>query len=87
MKEKTLLKVFVKPNARKRAYKWLDAEILKIDIDAPPENNKANNALIEYFSELLDIPQSDIEIKGGGASKHKFILINISLDTIKNKLV
>lgn len=87
MKEKTLLKVFVKPNARKRAYKWLDAEILKIDIDAPPENNKANNALIEYFSKLLDISQSDIEIKGGGASKHKFVLINLSLGTIKNKLV
>jgi len=82
----TLLKIFVKPNARQIRYQWLDKDILKVDIPAPPENNKANNYLKEYLSKQLHIDVQSIEIKGGKTSKHKFVLIPLSLDEIKEEL-
>jgi len=50
-----------------------------VDVPAPPENNKANNYLKEYLSKQLYIDVQSIEIKGGEMSKHKFVLIPLSL--------
>lgn len=82
----TLLKVFVKPNAQKFRYQWLDKTILKVDIPAPPENNKANEMLIKLLSQQLNIPTSHIQLKGGATSKHKFILIHLELQEIIKRL-
>lgn len=82
----TLLKIFVKPNAKQFRHQWLDKDILKIDIPAPPENNKANQLLIQYLANLLDIPQNKIEIKGGHTSKHKYVLIQMDINSIKEKI-
>lgn len=81
-----LLKIFVKPNAHQFRHQWLDNITLKIDIPAPPEKNKANALLISYLSRLLNIPESNIQIKGGQTSKHKFILFPMSLEQIKEKI-
>lgn len=83
---KSALKVFVKPNAGKLSYKWLDENILKVELTAPPENNRANIQLIKYLSELLDISPNKIHIKGGHASKHKHLLIEMDWQEIKMKL-
>ncbi|GIV27702.1 MAG: UPF0235 protein [Bacteroidia bacterium] len=82
----TLLKVFVKPNARTIKYQWLDKTTLKIDIPEPPEKNKANEYLIKFLSEKLSLPQQDIEIKGGKTSRHKFVIIKMELEKIKTLL-
>jgi uncharacterized protein YggU (UPF0235/DUF167 family) len=57
-----------------------------VDVPAPPENNKTNNYLKEYLSKQLHIDVQSIESKGGKTSKHKFVLIPLSLDEIKEKL-
>ena len=48
---------------------------LKISVTAPPENGKANSALIKLLSRLLRIPKSDVQIISGVASRNKRLKI------------
>ncbi|MCX7727939.1 MAG: DUF167 domain-containing protein [Bacteroidia bacterium] len=83
---KYLLKVIAKPHAHHLKHHWLDNTTLKVDIPAPPENNQANALLVSYLSKLLQVPENSIYIKSGKNSKHKFVLIPMSLDKIKEKI-
>ena len=71
----TRLKVRVTPNARKNmVVSWTEDEI-RLKIKAPAVEGKANAALIEYLSELTDVPRSKIEVKIGEKSRIKLIEI------------
>lgn len=59
------LKLIVKPHAKKYAYKWLDKDVLKLEVMAAPENNKANEDIIQFLSHQLKIDTSKIRILGG----------------------
>lgn len=83
----TLLKVFVKPNAKKFRHQWMNEHILKVDVPAPPEQNKANEKLVEYLSTLLNISPSQILIKSGCTSRHKHLLIPLDITTIRKKVL
>lgn len=48
---------------------------LKIALQAPPIEGRANDALIAYLSELLDTPRASIEITAGQHSRNKTILV------------
>jgi hypothetical protein len=51
------------------------AEYLKARISAPPENGKANAALIAVLARALDVPKSTIRIAGGQTARIKTIEI------------
>lgn len=51
-------------------------DILKIKIAAVPAKNKANEELIEYLSDLLDVSKQSISIKKGALSPFKTIEVN-----------
>ena len=44
---------------------------LKIAVDAPPVDGKANAALMRFFSKILDIPASRIQIVSGETGRRK----------------
>ncbi len=48
---------------------------LKIALQAPAIEGRANAALIEFLSELLRIPRSAIEVTGGQHARSKTILV------------
>jgi uncharacterized protein (TIGR00251 family) len=52
----------------------MSEDILKVEVPAPPEKNKANESVVQYLSEILNIPSHQIELKSGKASRHKHIL-------------
>lgn len=45
----------------------------RVDVAAPPENNKANIEIIKFFTRLL---KKDVRIIKGATSKHKLIQIH-----------
>ncbi len=49
---------------------------LKVRVTAPPENGKANKALIKLLSSYYDTPKSGIMIVSGETSRYKTIEIN-----------
>jgi uncharacterized protein (TIGR00251 family) len=49
---------------------------LKARVSAPPEDGKANKALIELLAKSLDIPKSSIRVAAGETSRLKTIEID-----------
>ena len=67
---KIIINVKVVPNSSKNSISN-EGEFLKIKLTAPPVDNKANKALIEYLSKLLKVSKSSIILKYGETSKNK----------------
>lgn len=55
---------------------WSDDGILKIKLNAPPVDGKANRALVEFLSEESDIPKSSFSIVRGESARLKRIRIS-----------
>lgn len=68
------LTIHVKPNAAKtKLLRWNpEKQYLTITVHAPPEDNKANIAVIKFFSRLL---KTRVEIARGLTSKTKVLKI------------
>ena len=66
-----ILAVRVQPGASRDeiAGEWEGA--LKIRLQAPPADNKANEALVEFLARVLKIPKSAVRILAGERSRTK----------------
>lgn len=67
--------VKVHPRARKNAITGEVGGALKLALTAPPLEGRANEACIEFFANLLDVPRSSITIAAGHNSRNKVIRI------------
>jgi uncharacterized protein (TIGR00251 family) len=67
--------VKVHPRARKNAITGVVGDALKLALTAPPVDGKANQAVIEFFSDLFAIPRSSVTIASGETSRNKVIRI------------
>jgi len=57
--------VKVHPHAKKNAVTGQLGDALKVSLTAPPTNGRANEACIEFFAKLLEVPQSSVTIASG----------------------
>ncbi len=70
------LKIKVHAQARETRVKSVLADgVIKIDIQATPENNKGNDALFLFLAEEFSVPASNIQILMGKFSADKTIKI------------
>lgn len=73
--------VRVTPRAsRNEITQILEDGTIKIRITAPPVEGKANEALLRYLAEVLDISPSSLEIVAGQSGRDKWISI-LGLDS------
>lgn len=72
------LKIKVLPNSSKNEIIF-EENSCKIKLTAPPIENKANKALIEFLSKNLKTPKSNILIIKGETTREKTLLL-ISID-------
>lgn len=63
----------VKPNAPKTEITGVEGNILKVSVKAPAENNKANIAIIKFFSKLTG---KHVKIVRGLTSKTKILKLS-----------
>ncbi|MCW5770567.1 MAG: DUF167 domain-containing protein [Rhodospirillaceae bacterium] len=77
------LRVFVRlqPRARREGIEGVVEEadgrtLLKVAVGAPPEDGKANAALIALLGKSWRLPKSAIEIVGGATSRRKVLLLS-----------
>ncbi len=71
-----ILSVYVQPSARKDEVCGLHAGSLKIRLNAPPVDGKANKRLTEYLSKLFGIKKSSVEIISGQTSRTKRVKLS-----------
>ena len=81
------LSVKVVPGASKTSFAGLYGdEAIKIRIAAPPVDGAANEALVEFLAKAFSLAKSDVQIRRGGASKHKQILLGLALERAQSIL-
>ena len=68
------LAVRVTPRAsRNEIVEVLDDGTIKVRLAAPPTDNEANEALINFLSEILGVPKSKLDIVAGGIGRDKLV--------------
>ena len=82
-----ILSIRVVPRASKDGIQGLMGnEALKVRIQAPPVEGKANAYLIKYLSKLWDIPRAHIEILTGETGRNKRLRIFQPSDALIEEL-
>jgi uncharacterized protein len=67
--------VKVHPSAKKNAITGELGDALKLSLTSPPVSGKANEACIDFFANLLEVPRSSITIASGESSRRKVIRV------------
>lgn len=62
------------------------ARVLKVAVSAPPEDGKANAALIELLARALKVPRGALSIAAGAASRRKLVDIAGDAETLRPRL-
>jgi uncharacterized protein len=85
------LAVRAQPGAKKTAitgvYGEGDAAQLKVAVQAPPVEGRANEALIGFLAKTFEIPKRSVELVSGELSRSKvFLLRDASFVSVKARL-
>lgn len=65
------LHLFIQPKSSRNEVVGLHNGEIKIKITAPPVEGQANKCLIEFLSDLFDVPKRNIEVAKGETGRHK----------------
>jgi hypothetical protein len=71
-----IIKVKVKPNAKKEEIKKLDENFYEIRVTVIPEKGKANEKVIEVLSKYFKTAKSNIKLLKGQTSREKIFEIH-----------
>lgn len=87
MKQPTIIQVKVIPNAPRNQIEQFVEGVLRVRIKSAPEKGKANEDLVAFLSEKLNIPRSWIQIVSGHTARLKRVKIEgLSLAEIEEKV-
>jgi len=71
------ISVWVQPGAKRTELAGMHGEYLKIRLQAPAVDNKANGALVAFVAEILGTRTSQVVIESGHLSRQKNLLLTI----------
>lgn len=82
-----LLSIKAVPNApRSQVVGWL-GDALKVKVQAPPVEGKANQALCDYLADLLELPRRAVVVQRGDTSRLKVVRIEgLDIESVKSRL-
>jgi uncharacterized protein len=85
------LAVRAQPGAKKTvmmgSYGEGAAAQLKIAVQAPPSEGKANAALIEFLADAFNLPNSAVEMVSGRLTRNKvFLLHETTMEAVREEL-
>jgi uncharacterized protein (TIGR00251 family) len=69
------ISVYVQPRASKTEIAGMHGDALKIRLTAPPVDNAANAALVEFIAGKLGIPKGSVRVAAGATSRRKTVEI------------
>ena len=70
-----VLSLHCQPGAKVSRVVGLHDERLKLQLQAPPLENRANEALVAWLSDQLSVPRKQIEILSGHTNRQKRVLV------------
>ncbi|MCI5124456.1 MAG: YggU family protein [Candidatus Electrothrix sp. AR5] len=79
-----LLSLYVQPRSAQNAIVGLHGDAVKLRLNAPPVDGKANKAVIAFLAKSLKIPKSAVTIRSGLQSRmKKIVLIGVDEEQIR----
>lgn len=66
-----LLVVHAQPGAKRSEFAGLHGEAVKIRIQAPAVDGRANDAMSRFLAEAFGVPQARVSLVSGAAARHK----------------
>jgi len=70
------LNVYVQPRSSSNRVAGMHGSAIKVCVTAPPAENKANKAVINFVADVFRVPKSSVSIKSGRQGRNKKVLIN-----------
>lgn len=79
--------IYVQPRASKNEVAGLHGDALKIRLTAPPVDNAANAALVEFIAGRVGVPKASVRVVAGATSRRKIVEIaGLGLDAVNAAL-
>lgn len=77
----------VQPGARRTELAGRHGDEIKIRVAAPPVEGRANDALIKFIADRIDVPPSRVHIVAGETSRSKRVLVEgVRSDAVRGAL-
>lgn len=76
MADSCRIRVYVQPRASKTAVVGMHGDSIRIRLTAPPVDNAANEALVEFVAGELGIAKQRVRIVSGQSSRRKLMEID-----------
>jgi uncharacterized protein len=70
-----LIEVRVQPRATRTGFAGIIGERLRIRLQAPPVDGRANAALVEFLSDAFGVPRAGVTIERGLSGRDKLVRI------------
>ncbi len=80
------LRIKAKPNSRENKIVHLPDGTLQVKIKAPAQDGKANEELVRFLAEVLDLPRSKIQVVSGFTAPFKKLEIGAEEDYVRARL-
>ena len=79
----------VTPRAsRNEIVEMLEDGSIRVRIAAPPADDEANSALLEFLAEILGVPKSRLDIVAGVTGRDKLIsVLDMDVETAHQRIV
>ena len=83
------LAVRVTPRAsRNEIVEMLEDGTIRVRIAAPPADDEANAALLEFLAEILGVPKSRLDIVAGKTGRDKLVsVLDMDVETAHQRIV
>ena len=82
-----LLSIKLQPRASDNKIVDTTGGELRVRVTAPPVDSAANEALIRFLAEELDLPRNRVTLVRGHTSRHKTVKVSdVSADSVLEKL-
>lgn len=79
--------VKVHARGKKNAITGELGDALKLSVTAPPVDGRANEACIDFFAKLLNLPRSSVTIASGQSRRMKVIrVVGLSAEQVRTRI-
>ncbi|MEX8506041.1 DUF167 domain-containing protein [Leptothrix ochracea] len=85
--ELCVIDVVVVPNARRTEAVGLHGEALRIKLAALPIDGAANETLIRWLAEVLDVPRARVALLHGTSSRRKQLSLDVAQERLRQWLI
>ena len=79
-------KVKVIPNSSVSKIMEITEEFVKIKLNSPPLEGRANKEVINLLSKILDVPKTSIELISGDKSKLKTLNVPLTEEQVRHQI-